>query len=211
VEGNPVPIPEPAALTSRDEIERAVGGSVAPIRDHQGNATGAVIVFGEARDARNERPVVSSRPKGSAGAFEMIFESPAMRRVVEFARRVAGTQVSTVLIEVKAEPEKTYWRVSCIITACEERSHFLAINCAAIPETLLESELFGYEKGAFTDARQQKRGILEMASGGTVFLDEIGRCRSRCKPSCCEFSKSRFSGGSAAEGHQGRSASGYRH
>ncbi|HEV8147843.1 MAG TPA: sigma 54-interacting transcriptional regulator, partial [Bryobacteraceae bacterium] len=174
VEGNPVPIPEPASLTSRDEIERAIGGSVAPIRDHQGNATGAVIVFGEARDARNDAPVVSSRPKGSAGAFEMIFESPAMRRVVEFARRVAGTQVSTVLIEGESGTGKDVLARFLHHHSLRRAEPFLAINCAAIPETLLESELFGYEKGAFTDARQQKRGILEMASGGTVFLDEIG-------------------------------------
>ncbi|MCV5928526.1 sigma-54 factor interaction domain-containing protein, partial [Escherichia coli] len=51
---------------------------------------------------------------------------------------------------------------------------FMAINCAALPATLIESELFGYEKGAFTDAKQRKEGLFEQARGGTIFLDEIG-------------------------------------
>jgi two-component system response regulator AtoC len=59
---------------------------------------------------------------------------------------------------------------------------FLALNCAAIPETLLESELFGYEKGAFTDARSQKRGILELANGGTAFLDQVGELPLSLQP-----------------------------
>jgi transcriptional regulator with PAS, ATPase and Fis domain len=97
-----------------------------------------------------------------------------MQRVVEFARRVAGTQVSTVLLEGESGTGKDVLARFLHHHSNRRAEPFLAINCAAIPETLLESELFGYEKGAFTDARQQKRGILEMASGGTVFLDEVG-------------------------------------
>ena len=58
---------------------------------------------------------------------------------------------------------------------------FVAINCAAIPENLLESELFGYERGAFTGAVAQKKGRLEMADGGVLFLDEIGELAPRCR------------------------------
>jgi two-component system NtrC family response regulator len=64
---------------------------------------------------------------------------------------------------------------------------FVAINCAAIPENLLESELFGYEKGAFTGAAKQTLGKIETANGGTLMLDEIGDLPFRCRPSCCDF------------------------
>jgi transcriptional regulator with PAS, ATPase and Fis domain len=97
-----------------------------------------------------------------------------MKQVIQFARRIAGSEVSTVLIEGESGTGKDILAKYVHYHSGRRAQPFLAINCAAIPETLLESELFGYEKGAFTDARQQKRGILELASGGTIFLDEIG-------------------------------------
>jgi transcriptional regulator with PAS, ATPase and Fis domain len=97
-----------------------------------------------------------------------------MRQLLKFACRVAESEASTILIEGESGVGKDL--VARFVHENSRRSGkvFLAVNCAAIPETLLESELFGYEKGAFTDARAQKRGILELASGGTVFLDEVG-------------------------------------
>jgi Nif-specific regulatory protein len=103
----------------------------------------------------------------------MVGDSDAMRAVYQFISRVAGTE-ATVLIWGESGTGKEL--VARAVHANSERAAkpFVAINCAAIADTLLESELFGHEKGAFTGAVSQQKGKLETANGGTVFLDEIG-------------------------------------
>jgi two-component system, NtrC family, response regulator AtoC len=105
---------------------------------------------------------------------EVIAESPQMKDVMNFVRRVAASEASTILIEGENGTGKDLVAKTLHYQSMRQAEPFIAINCAAIPETLLESELFGYEKGAFTDARSQKRGLFELADRGTLFLDEIG-------------------------------------
>ena len=105
---------------------------------------------------------------------EIIGESALMREVMNFVRRVASSEATTILLEGENGTGKDLIAKTLHYQSLRQAEPFIAINCAAIPETLLESELFGYEKGAFTDARSQKRGIFELADKGTLFLDEIG-------------------------------------
>lgn len=101
-------------------------------------------------------------------------ESPAMRRVYEIVQQVAKSDTTSVLIEGESGVGKELVARMIHRHSSRAQNPFLDINCASLPEQLLESELFGYEKGAFTDAKQQKQGLLEMANRGTLFLDEIG-------------------------------------
>lgn len=103
----------------------------------------------------------------------MVGESKAMHDVYAFVSRVAGRD-STVLISGESGTGKELVARAVHINSPRADKPFVAINCAAITETLLESELFGHERGAFTGAVSQKKGKLEIAEGGTVFLDEIG-------------------------------------
>ena len=105
---------------------------------------------------------------------QIIAESQAMREVLNFVRRVAISEAASILIEGENGTGKDLIAKTLHYQSLRQAEPFLAINCAAIPETLLESELFGYEKGAFTDARGQKRGLFELADKGTLLLDEIG-------------------------------------
>lgn len=101
-------------------------------------------------------------------------KSAKMRRIYRLVEKVSQSPTTTVLIEGESGTGKEV--IANLIHYLSDRGGkpFIPLNCSAIPDALLESELFGYEAGAFTDARRQKRGILELADGGTLFLDEIG-------------------------------------
>ena len=103
----------------------------------------------------------------------MVGESPAMKEVYHFLSRVAPTD-ATVLVGGESGTGKELVARAIHRNSPRASRPFVTINCAAIPEGLLESELFGYERGAFTGASSQKKGRLELADGGVVFLDEIG-------------------------------------
>src|SRR5260221_11652847 len=109
--------------------------------------------------------------EGQFGA--MIGRSGEMRRAFELADRVAPTD-STVLILGESGTGKDLLAQEIHARSPRSGKPFVAVNCAALPETLIESELFGFERGAFTGAAQQRRGKFEQAHGGTLFLDEIG-------------------------------------
>jgi DNA-binding NtrC family response regulator len=104
----------------------------------------------------------------------MIGDSPALRSFKALITRVAASPASTVLLTGESGTGKDLTAKILHYSSARAGRPFVNITCSALPETLLESELFGYERGAFTDARQQKKGLLEPADGGTVFLDEIG-------------------------------------
>jgi two-component system, NtrC family, response regulator AtoC len=108
-------------------------------------------------------------------SFEQIIgKSPALRQMIAMARKVAESEASAVLLQGESGTGKDLVAKAVHYRSRRAEEPFVAINCAAIPPTLIESELFGYEKGAFTDAKGRKEGLFEQAEGGTIFLDEIG-------------------------------------
>jgi DNA-binding NtrC family response regulator len=118
------------------------------------------------RDARPEDPT-------SHGRFRLVGDSPAIRQIYAVVEKVADTP-STVLITGESGTGKELVARALHDNSSRRAGPFIKINCAAIPKTLMESELFGYEKGAFTGAVGSKPGRFELAHGGTLFLDEIG-------------------------------------
>jgi DNA-binding NtrC family response regulator len=123
------------------------------------------------------------------GPNDMVGESETFRKVLEIAAKVAPTE-STVLIQGPSGTGKEL--IANYVYQNSERRNmpFVTLNCASIPDTLIESELFGYEKGAFTDARATKQGIVEIADNGTLFLDEIGDISPIVQPKILRFIQS---------------------
>ena len=122
-----------------------------------------------ALEAENRRLAASAPAANSAG---LITASEAMLKVLRTVERVAGADVSVMLLGASGTGKELLARA--LHEGSRRKGAFVAINCAAIPETLLESELFGHEKGAFTGAVKTTEGKIEAAQGGTLFLDEVG-------------------------------------
>ena len=135
----------------------------------------AIAIARALRDRRLHDEVTRLRREveSTHGFGEMLYTSPPMHRLAELLERIAASDVS-VLVTGESGTGKELVARALHRAGPRHTGPFVAINCAAVPETLLESELFGHVRGAFTDARTSRTGLFLQASGGTLFLDEIG-------------------------------------
>jgi DNA-binding NtrC family response regulator len=127
-----------------------------------------------ARTRRQIAALTSERKSAVESLGALVGQSAAMESVRGMASRLSASDATTVLIEGESGSGKEVVARAVHFGSARADRPFLQVNCAALPEHLLESELFGHERGAFTDARTQKQGLFETAEGGTVMLDEIG-------------------------------------
>jgi len=156
-------------IHKRDGAAVPVSISAAPLTDHEGNIIGGVETF------RDLTAITSLRQelRKSYTFDEIISKSAAMQRIFRILPDISRS-MSTVLILGESGTGKELI-ARAIYNASSRSGHsFVAVNCGALPETLLESELFGYKAGAFTDAKKDRQGRFAAAEGGTLFLDEIG-------------------------------------
>ena len=128
----------------------------------------------ETTNLRREVRVLRARQAQPYGLDSIVGQSDAIRTVRTLLEKIAVSPASTVLLTGESGTGKDLAAKVLHYSSSRANKPFMNITCSALPETLLESELFGHERGAFTGADRQKRGLLESADGGTVFLDEIG-------------------------------------
>jgi PAS domain S-box-containing protein len=166
--GQPV-VGRPAFIVGADGERLPISVSTALLRDEQGRVVGGAETF-------RDLSAIEELRKELSGRFEIgdfVSRSPAMRRVFDILPQVAASDC-TVLVQGETGTGKELLARALHHTGPRRRRPFVAVNCGALPETLLESELFGYRAGAFTGARRDKPGRFALAEGGTLFLDEIG-------------------------------------
>ena len=123
---------------------------------------------------RREVTRIRRQQRRKFGLENLVGQSPLMRGVRELIVRIGESDATTVLIEGENGTGKELTARAIHLGSARANQPFMAINCSAIPENLIENELFGHERGSFTDAKATKKGLFEMADGGTVLLDEIG-------------------------------------
>nr|WP_320009752.1 sigma 54-interacting transcriptional regulator [uncultured Desulfobulbus sp.] len=156
-------------IISSDKKRIPISVSTAPLKDESGEILGGVETF-------RDNTVVEELRRELSGSFhqgDMVSCSHAMKKIFAVLPQIAESD-STVLIEGETGTGKEIMAKSLHDLSGRRKKPFVAINCGALPDTLLESELFGYKAGAFTNAAQDKPGYFSLAEGGTILLDELG-------------------------------------
>jgi transcriptional regulator with PAS, ATPase and Fis domain len=156
--------PSPARLQWRSEFQAASGPRILEI-------SGTAL---RDRTTGTEGWVLALHAIGGVEPPPFIGQSAVVQELLEFVSRIAASRAHSILLVGESGTGKELIAQRLHALSRRAAAPWIPINCAALPENLLESELFGYEKGAFTGARESKEGLLEAADGGTVFLDEIG-------------------------------------
>src|ERR1700746_3271123 len=128
----------------------------------------------EANRLRTEVQSLRGEVRRHTGYHEVVAVSTKTTELMSVVPEVVASEATTILIQGESGTGKDLIAKTIHYDSSRQNGPFVAINCSAIPETLMEAELFGHEKGAFTDAKQMKKGLFETAHGGTLFLDEIG-------------------------------------
>jgi DNA-binding NtrC family response regulator len=130
------------------------------------------------KNLQRENSILRKKLTKQYSFHDILSKSPKMGKIFELVKDIAGLR-STVLIQGESGTGKELIARAIHFSGGREAKPFVGVSCAALPETLLESELFGHEKGSFTGASSQRKGKFEMADGGTIFLDEIGDISSK--------------------------------
>ncbi len=123
---------------------------------------------------KREVEYLRNKTSDGHGFNSIIATTPSMQEILSMASRIAGSASTTVLLQGDSGTGKELLAQAMHYESNRSDKPFMPINCTALPDELLESELMGYEKGAFTDAKATKKGLFELAEGGTIYLDEIG-------------------------------------
>jgi two-component system response regulator FlrC len=162
-----------SALATRWPIIARIDGSDVAVAAAATRSGAAAVVAADDFDPARWRDCLRPLPAASRRARAAVFVDPVSQHLLALARRVAQAEVTTLLSGPTGAGKEVLARV---LHECSRRASgpFVALNCAAMPETLIEDLLFGHERGAFTGAHREHRGVLEQAHRGTLFLDEIG-------------------------------------
>jgi two-component system response regulator AtoC len=182
----------PAQFPTGDHLALTLGARHILYKPYRSeDVTQILATAAQSISKRTRRSALETRVKQHEGFEEIIGVSERMLEVMALARKVASSDTTSVMITGECGTGKGALARAMHLASPRRDGPFIEVNCAAIPRNLLESEFFGHEPGAFTDAKEEKMGLFECANGGTIFLDEVGEIDYSLQAKLLKFLDSR--------------------